>query len=44
LVSEDGFGQVFITDTQRERVEEMFHPEKTWRVFEVSKGNINLVP
>lgn len=43
LVSEEGFGQVFITDTQKERVEEMFHPETTWKIFEVSEGNVSLV-
>lgn len=42
LVSKEGFGQVFITDTQKERVEEMFHPETSWKIFEVSKGNVSL--
>lgn len=43
LVSKEGFGQVFVTDTQRERVEEMFHPEASWKIYEVSSGSVTLV-
>lgn len=41
LVSEENFGQVFITDTQRERVEKLFHATQLdHRLFEVVKGTI----
>ncbi|MCD6090079.1 MAG: DNA replication/repair protein RecF [Bacteroidales bacterium] len=41
LVSEENFGQVFITDTQRERVEKLFNAtELDHCLFEVNKGII----
>jgi DNA replication and repair protein RecF len=42
LVSENSFGQVFITDTQRSRIEKLFeevHIEH--RIFEISEGKVN---
>jgi DNA replication and repair protein RecF len=40
LVSENSFGQVFITDTQRRRIEQLFEVVTTdHRIFEVSNGN-----
>jgi len=42
LVSEENFGQVFITDTQRERVEQLFESTAMdHRLFEVVQGQIN---
>lgn len=41
LVSEENFGQVFITDTQRERVEKLFDAtDLDHRLFEVVQGTI----
>lgn len=41
LVSEENFGQVFITDTQRERVEQLFEAsDMDHRLFEVIQGEI----
>lgn len=41
LVSEENFGQVFITDTQRERVEKLFDAtDLDHSLFEVVQGNI----
>ena len=40
LVSENSFGQVFITDTQRSRIEKLFEVVTTdHRIFEISNGN-----
>ena len=42
LVSENSFGQVFITDTQRSRIEKLFIEVDTdHRIFEISEGNVN---
>lgn len=39
LVSENSFGQVFITDTQRSRIEKLFEEVKIdHRIFEISNG------
>lgn len=41
LVSEENFGQVFITDTQRERVEQLFDAtDMDHRLFEVIQGAV----
>jgi DNA replication and repair protein RecF len=41
LVSEENFGQVFITDTQRDRVEQLFRvTELDHKLFEVVQGNV----
>ena len=41
LVSEENFGQVFITDTQRERVEQLFNASNLdHSLFEVIQGNV----
>jgi DNA replication and repair protein RecF len=41
LVSEENFGQVFITDTQRERVEQIFEStDMDHRLFEVIQGTV----
>ena len=41
LVSEENFGQVFITDTQKERVEQLFNVSKMdRRLFEVVHGKV----
>lgn len=39
LVSEDSFGQVFITDTQRKRIEKLFHEVKIdHKIYEIENG------
>lgn len=39
LVSNNNFGQVFITDTQRERIEKVFHTVKIdHKIFRISNG------
>ena len=41
LVGDDHFGQVFITDTQRQRVERLFDDTAiNHKIFEVAKGNV----
>jgi DNA replication and repair protein RecF len=41
LVSENNFGQVFITDTQRQRVEKLLHEVKIdHRIFEIRDGQV----
>ena len=41
LVSENSFGQVFITDTQRHRIEQLFEEVRIdHKIFEVSEGKI----
>jgi DNA replication and repair protein RecF len=41
LVSEENFGQVFITDTQKERIEALFDATQLdHRLFEVVQGNV----
>jgi len=41
LVSENSFGQVFITDTQRSRIEKLFvEVDIDHRIFEISEGNV----
>jgi DNA replication and repair protein RecF len=43
LVNEDNFGQVFITDTQRQRIESIFNDhEIDHRIFEVVNGKVTL--
>ena len=42
LVGEDGFGQVFITDTQRERIAGIFSKiEIDHKIFEIIDGRVN---
>ena len=41
MVSEDAFGQIFITDTERIRVEKIFEEiQVECRIFDIEKGNI----
>ena len=41
LVGDDHFGQVFITDTQRQRIEKLFEDTQiNHKIFEVEKGRI----
>lgn len=41
LVSENNFGQVFLTDTQRHRVEKLLHEVKIdHRIFEIKEGKV----
>ncbi|MBR3426960.1 MAG: DNA replication and repair protein RecF [Bacteroidales bacterium] len=41
LVGDDHFGQVFITDTQRQRVERLFEDTQIQhKIFEVAKGHV----
>jgi DNA replication and repair protein RecF len=41
LVSENNFGQIFITDTQKQRIEKIFKKVNTGhRIFAVSNGEI----
>jgi DNA replication and repair protein RecF len=41
LVSENSFGQVFITDTQRSRIEKLFEEVNIdHRIFEISEGKV----
>ncbi len=43
LVSENNFGQVFITDTQKQRIEKLFHiVDIDHRIFNVSEGEVQL--
>ncbi len=45
LVSDDNFGQVFITDTQSERIEAIFEQISIHhKIFAVEKGNITMHP
>jgi len=42
LVSEDEFGQVFITDTQKERIEHLFeNNEMDHKIFKIEDQQIN---
>jgi DNA replication and repair protein RecF len=42
LVSENSFGQVFITDTHRSRIEQVFNKvDIDHRIFEISEGRVN---
>jgi len=44
LVSENSFGQVFITDTQRSRIEKLFESVNIdHKIFEISEGKIELL-
>lgn len=44
LVSQDNFGQVFITDTQRNRLEKMMNQIAIeHRLFDVQNGNVQLI-
>lgn len=44
LVSENSFGQVFITDTQRSRIETLFRQvDIDHRIFEINEGKITLL-
>ena len=44
LVGDNHFGQVFITDTQRQRIERLFEDtDISHRIFEVESGHVNLV-
>ena len=41
LVGDDHFGQVFITDTQRNRIEKLFeNTDIAHKIFEVEKGRV----
>lgn len=41
LVSKNNFGQVFVTDTQRERIEDVFsHLEIDRKIFEIENGKV----
>jgi DNA replication and repair protein RecF len=41
LVGDDHFGQVFITDTQRNRIEQLFeNTDIDHKIFEVEKGRV----
>ena len=41
LVGDDHFGQVFITDTQRSRIEQLFeNTDIDHKIYEVVKGNV----
>ena len=43
LVSEDNFGQVFITDTQRQRIQKLFNTvDIDHKIFEVESGVIRM--
>ena len=43
LVNEDNFGQVFITDTQRTRIEDIFNDHAIdHKIFKVVEGNVSL--
>ena len=43
LVNEDNFGQIFITDTQRQRIENIFNDHDIdHKIFEVDKGTVSL--
>ena len=43
LVSENNFGQVFITDTQKQRIEKLFNSvDIDHRIFDVIDGNVEL--
>ncbi len=43
LVNEDNFGQVFITDTQRQRIERIFNDHDIdHKIFEVVNGTVSL--
>ena len=44
LVGDDHFGQVFITDTQQQRIERLFEDTHiSHRIFEVDSGNVKMV-
>ena len=44
LVGDNHFGQVFITDTQRQRIERLFEDtDISHKIFEVESGHVNLV-
>lgn len=44
LVSENSFGQVFITDTQRSRIEKVFlEVDIDHRIFEIAEGRVNML-
>lgn len=45
LVGDNHFGQVFITDTQQQRIEHLFDDtDINHKIFEVDSGNITLLP
>jgi DNA replication and repair protein RecF len=42
LVAENAFGQVFITDTQQDRIEYLLNKiSNNYRIFEVCNGTVN---
>ena len=44
LVGDNHFGQVFVTDTQRKRVESLFEDtDINYRIFEVEAGKVSLI-
>jgi len=44
LVSDERFGQVFITDTQRQRIERLFEDSRIdHRIFRVESGNVSMI-
>jgi DNA replication and repair protein RecF len=44
LVGDNHFGQVFITDTQQQRIERLFEDtDINHRIFEVESGHVNLI-
>ena len=43
LVSDDGYGQIFITDTNRDHLDQILRNGTTdYRLFHVEQGNINV--
>jgi DNA replication and repair protein RecF len=43
MVSSEDFGQVFITDTHKERMRHLFtEMQVSYKIFEVEQGNVNL--
>ena len=43
LVNQEHFGQIFITDTSRERIEEIFSKiEVPVNIFDIEKGNVSV--
>ena len=44
LVGDNHFGQVFVTDTQRQRIESLFEDtDINYRIFEVEAGKVSLI-
>jgi len=40
LVSDDDYGQIFITDTNRENIQKILQQTKDYKIFTVSNGNV----